>query len=87
MENSSNHDGVLLARVADLFREVFDEPKLVVTQATSTADIAEWDSVAHVKLVMVLEETFGLQLDPDEVLNLTTVGAFVNSLKARGIAG
>jgi acyl carrier protein len=87
MENSVSGEAALLSRVADVFREVFDEPKLVVNPTTSPAELAEWDSIAQVKLVMTLEETFGVQFDEDEVLSFNTVGAFVDSLKARGVAG
>jgi acyl carrier protein len=87
MQNSLNGEGALLARVADVFREVFDEPKLEVNPATSPAEIAEWDSVAQVKLVMAFEEAFGVQFDPDEVLSFTTAGAFVDSLKSHGVSG
>src|SRR5688572_25891351 len=58
MGDSLNGDAVLLSRVADVFREVFDQPKLDVKPTTSPNDLAAWDSVAQVKLVMALEETF-----------------------------
>jgi acyl carrier protein len=87
MDNNLNGDAAVLNRVAEVFREVFDEPKLVVSPATSPDDLAEWDSVAQVKLIMTLEETFGVQFDEDAVLSFNTVGAFVNALKERGVAG
>ena len=87
MGESLNGDAVLLSRVADVFREVFDQPKLVVKPTTSPNDLPAWDSVAQVKLVMALEETFGVEFDSEEVLGFSTAGAFVDSLKARGVSG
>jgi acyl carrier protein len=86
MEKSVD-EAVLLNRVTGVFREVFDAPHLQVTPQTSANDLADWDSIAQVKLVMALEEAFGVQFDPDEVLTFSTAGAFVDSLKSRGVAG
>ena len=70
-----------------LFREVFDDDNLVVTPQTGHGDIDGWDSVAQVKLVLMVEEQFGLQFDDDEVSSMHTVGDFLGSIQLRrGIA-
>jgi acyl carrier protein len=35
--------------------------------------IAEWDSVGHMSLVAALEETFGILLDTDDIIELSSV--------------
>jgi acyl carrier protein len=35
--------------------------------------IAEWDSVGHMSLVAALEETFGVLLDTDDIIDLSSV--------------
>ena len=37
-------------------------------------DVADWDSVAHVKLILSLEEEFGIRFSEDEVSSIQTVG-------------
>jgi len=76
-----------LCVIQDLFRQVFDDDGLVITPDTSRRDIADWDSVAHVKLVLSLEEEFGIRFTEDEVSSVQTVGdllASIETCKGRG---
>lgn len=66
-----------------IFRDIFDEPDLNITLTTSCLDIPEWDSVAQVKLVLAIEEEFGVEFTTDEVAAFKCVGDFVRALDAR----
>jgi acyl carrier protein len=71
----------------DVFREVFDDDGLAVTPNTGRGDIADWDSIAHVKLVLSLEEQFAIRFTEDEVSSVRTVGDFLAAIethKSRG---
>jgi acyl carrier protein len=63
-----------------IFQEVFDDPQLTVTPATSSDDLAEWDSVAQVKLVLAIEEAFAVRFTSDDVSNIHSVGDFMTVL-------
>ena len=76
---------MMQARVNEIFQEIFDDPTLQVTPATSPADLANWDSVAQLKLVLAMEEAFGVQLATEEVAHLSNVGDFLKTLRKRGI--
>jgi acyl carrier protein len=76
-----------LFTLQEIFRQVFDDDALAVTPDTSRRDVADWDSVAHVKLILFLEEEFGIRFSEDEVSSLETVGdllAAIESHKSRG---
>ena len=76
-----------LFAIQEIFRQVFDDDGLVVTPKTGRSDVADWDSVAHVKLVLSLEEEFGIRFTEDEVSSVQTVGdflAFIETHKGRG---
>jgi acyl carrier protein len=66
-----------------IFRDIFDDPELNVVETTSSQDIPEWDSVAQVKLVLAIEEEFGVEFTTDEVAAFKCVGDFVRALEAR----
>jgi acyl carrier protein len=68
--------------IQDIFRQVFDDDGLTVTPQTGPGEIADWDSVAQVKLVLSLEETFGIQFADGEISSLQTVGDFLASIEA-----
>jgi acyl carrier protein len=63
-----------LALIQQVVRQVFDDDGLVVTAATRWSDIPGWDSIACIKLVLVLEEEFGVRFAADEMLSAETVG-------------
>jgi acyl carrier protein len=66
-----------------IFQEVFDDPELFVRPETSPSEIADWDSVAQVKLVLAIEEAFGIRFTTDEVASLHCVGDFITALNRR----
>ena len=78
---------VIQSRLNGIFQEIFDDPSLQVTPETGPADIAAWDSVAQMKLVLAMEEAFGVRLVTEEVASLSTVGDFLKTLNKRGIGG
>ena len=61
-------------RLQQVFREVFDDDTLVITPDTSYETLKGWDSMAQVKLIMALEEEFGIKLSTDEVVEATKLG-------------
>ena len=61
-------------RVQKVFREVFDDPELTVSEETVASDIPKWDSLTHIDLIMALEEEFGFQFSSDEVISMACVG-------------
>lgn len=44
-----------------------------------------WDSLAHMDLVVSIEEHYGIQLAPDDMVAMRSVGAIAALLKAKGI--
>jgi acyl carrier protein len=40
-----------------------------------------WDSVAHMQLVLALEEAFGISLSPEDVVEISTYPAAVRILR------
>lgn len=48
-------------------------PASEISQESSPDTISKWDSVAHLNLVMAVEEAFGVTFTPEEALDLTSV--------------
>jgi len=67
--------------VQEIFRQIFDNDELIITPKTSPKDIADWDSVAHVKMVLAFEEEFGIQFTEEEIFSLKNVGDLVNAIE------
>jgi acyl carrier protein len=66
-----------LSEIQEVLREVFDDDGLTVAADTRWSDIPGWDSIVHVKLILVLEQKFAIRFDADEMLSAETVGDVV----------
>lgn len=73
-------------RLQDAIAQTLEVPPASVGPDTKATDIAAWDSLGHVNLMMSLEQTFDVQLDVEDFPTLTSVPAILAFLKARGIA-
>ena len=63
---------------------VFGVEAGAVDDATSNATLRQWDSLAHVNLVLALEEAYGVSLTMEDALEATSVGAIKAVLRRRG---
>lgn len=48
--------------------------------------IPQWDSIAHMSVVAALEEAFGVMIDMDEVIDMSSVGKAREILRKHGAA-
>jgi acyl carrier protein len=55
-----------------------------ITRETAHKDLAAWDSLAHVNLMMSLEQTFDVFLEVEDFAKLTSVPAILKYLTEQG---
>jgi citrate synthase len=68
-----------------LVAQVFGLHMSQVTDATSNKNLAEWDSLGHLNLIMKVESHYGVSFSTEETLTLTSVGALKRTLLELGI--
>jgi len=73
-------------RLQQVFREAFENDKLILTDSISPETLPEWDSLAHVKLIMGCEEEFGVKFTIEETIDSTSVAKLKAVLAAKGVA-
>lgn len=67
----------------EVFREVFDDDSITVTDQTTSADIEGWDSLEHVNLVVAVETRFNFEFGIGEVNGMKNVGEMVDIILQR----
>ncbi len=72
-------------RLQEIFRTVFADDALVVTDETTADDVPGWDSVAHINLMFAIEQDFDIQFTGNELAEMATVGELVAYLEARSM--
>jgi acyl carrier protein len=70
-------------RIRRIFREQFDDDQLEIWYEMSPRDLPAWDSLMQVKLLIALEEEFGVQFTTAEAAELRSVGDFLCALAAK----
>lgn len=67
----------------EIFRTVFSDTTLSIDATTSASDIVDWDSLAQIRLLMAMEQSFEIQFSLDEVEDLQNVGEIVELILAK----
>ncbi len=72
----------IFEKLTDIFRDVFDDGDITLTEATTAADIEDWDSLTHIPLLAAVEEEFGVKFGMKAVQNLKNVGELAGLIAA-----
>lgn len=72
-----------LARLQEVFRNVFDDESLEVSRATTAQDVEAWDSVQNVALMLETETVFGVRFSTPEIAYLQNVGDLVDLIEKK----
>lgn len=71
----------IFERLNNIFREVFDDDSITVTNATTAADIDGWDSLMHITLISAVEDEFGISFNMKDVVKMKNVGDMVDIIE------
>jgi acyl carrier protein len=71
------------SELTGIFREVFDDETLTIGPQTRAQDIADWDSQAHITLIVATEQRFGISFRTAEIEGLRNVGEFVHLIQLK----
>ncbi len=67
-------------RLTKIFRDVFDDENLVITDATNADDIEDWDSLEQITLVVTIEKEFEIKFNVHEVSGFKNVGEMADAI-------
>jgi acyl carrier protein len=74
-------------RLIEVFAEGLQLDAAALSNDTSPQNTSEWDSLAAMTLVMLLEDTFEVRLSTREIMKMNSIGAARDVLTAKGVAG
>lgn len=70
-------------KLNEVFRDVFDDDDITVTDTTTADDIDDWDSLSHINLIVSIENEFGMKFSMGETTHLKNVGEMVDIILER----
>ena len=75
----------MLEKIKEIVAESLNTDAAELTEETSFKDDLGADSLDLYEMVMALEDEYGIEIDTDELTDLSTVGDFMEYLKQHGV--
>jgi acyl carrier protein len=73
----------VLKLVNDIFIDVMEKEDIVLSDQTTANDIEEWDSLAHIRLVVAIENKFKTHFSSKEIQSWDNVGEMIESIHSK----
>lgn len=73
----------IFERLNRVFRDIFDDESIIVTEETTANDIEDWDSFEHINLVVAVEQEFGIKFTMGETTTMKNVGEMADIIIER----
>ncbi len=70
-----------------LMADLFKMQKEHISDSLTMKDLAVWDSLKHMELIVSIEQTFQIELTFDEIVAMTSVKEIKRVLKEKGLDG
>ena len=77
----------IYAQLTEIFRDVFDDDSIEVVPSLSAKDVDDWDSLAHIRLIITVEKAFKIKFSTAEMGKLENVSDLVRLIEAKLGAG
>jgi len=75
------------AELQEIFRQVFDDPTIVLKDDMTATDIEGWDSVTHIDLLIAVERALGIKFATAEMSRLKepdqNIGSFIRLIESK----
>lgn len=71
------------SKLGDVLKRFFERDDLELKDETTAQDVEGWDSLAHIGLIMEIEEEFGLRFTVDDIVDLKNVGEMIAMLEKK----
>ncbi len=70
-------------KVHEIFKDIFEDEDLLITNDTSSDSIEDWDSLNHINLVSAIEQEFKIKFTLNEIFALKNVGDMIDLMSVK----
>lgn len=74
-------------RLIEIFSEGLGVSSDVLDDDSSPDTVEQWDSLAAMTLVTLIEDTFSVSLSTRDIMKMRTIGLARSVLQAKGVSG
>lgn len=72
---------IIIEKLTRVFREVFNNDQITLSNEMTARDIGSWDSLSHMLMIEKVENTFGLKFKLREINKLKNVGVLIDLIE------
>lgn len=76
-------NAAVYAKLTEIFRDVLDNDDIVLAPHLTANDVAEWDSLAHVRLILAVEKAFRVSFTASQMGRLKNVGELADLIQSK----
>ena len=73
----------IVSRLTSIFRDVFNNDTLVVSDGMTAKDVPTWDSLSNINMIIAVEKAFGVKFSIKDVRNLKNVGELLDLINRK----
>jgi acyl carrier protein len=74
------NEAEIFAKLTDVVRTIFDEYEGPVGPSLSAKDVAQWDSLANVQFMVLVERAFRIRFTTTEISSLRNLGELAQTI-------
>lgn len=75
----------ILKKISPIFLKIFKNKKLKITFKSSAKNIKNWDSLAHINIILNIEQMFKIKFKVSEIAELKNVGEMIDLILKKKI--
>ena len=73
----------IIEELQPIFRDILDQPDLVLTRESNANNVEDWDSLAHINLVTSIEKHYKIKFALGELQELKDVGDMADLIRVK----
>ena len=74
---------LLLKKLEKVLQDFFKNKELKIKNNTKIKDIKKWDSLNHIKIIVMLEKKFNIKFSGDQVYNVKNINDILKNIKKK----
>ena len=72
-------------RLTAVLQDVFEDDTVVAEPGLTADDVAGWDSLANLRLMLTVQKTFGVKFTAHEITSLNNLGELAALVEAKTV--
>lgn len=73
----------IIEKLTEIFRDVFAESELTISEEMTAADVERWDSLTNMQMITEVENQFGIKFKLKDLRKLNRVGDLIDTIVVR----